>query len=206
MRGGMDGLSVIVPANDANLRRARPEHRGPDRGAAAGVTRASACTRRWRRCTRSGRPARWPPCTRSPRRTPAAATSRPRSASSGAPRPPRPTPAGWTARSPRWVRARRSAPSPRATRCPARCSASSPSSCSTASRASRWPAGTACGTRRWPRCSRSTPASTTRSPTHAMTTVKALKLGPQARRDAVPDRRRRTPAAASPTGSRTWPA
>ena len=97
-----------------------PQHRRAGRRAAAPATTGSACTRRWRRWSRSGRPARWPRCTRSPRRTPAAATSRRRTAWSGAPRRPRCTPAGSTGCWRSWARAPRSAPSPRVRRCPAR--------------------------------------------------------------------------------------
>ena len=54
-RGGMDGLSAVVPRGDADFAAARPNIRVPDRccsGSArwpTATTTGSACTRRWPR-------------------------------------------------------------------------------------------------------------------------------------------------------------
>ncbi len=100
LRGGMDGLSVIQPANDAYLSRCAPPSPSTPRRCCR-PTPGSGSTQRWPRCCHSGRPAPWPPSTPSPRLTPAAATSRPRTATNAGRPPHPPTPAGSTGRSPR---------------------------------------------------------------------------------------------------------
>ena len=97
MRGGMDGLSIVVPANDANLKKARPTPgRAGQRAAARRLpVRAAPAARAAAPFWKAGQMAAVH-AVASP--TPAAATSRPRTASSAAPRPPPSTPDGWTAR------------------------------------------------------------------------------------------------------------
>ena len=93
LRGGIDGLGMVVPHGDPAYYTARPDHRAAEGVAWSPRTRCSGCTRRWRRWSGCGPPASSPRCTPSalpvPNRSHFSAMEEIEDADPGSTRPPR---------------------------------------------------------------------------------------------------------------------
>ena len=193
--GGRPGATTATGLGPAATSASRPPRCSPPTAASA-CTPALAPLHAVLEGRQDGRGARGRRPGRQPQPLPGAGLPRARARSTAG------TPAGSTGCSTRWARARRSGRSPRARRCPARWSAARRSWCSRASRTSSWPARTSSATRPSTALAALYTGFDHPLAAHVAATLQALDRGPAAGRTGVPGRRRRTPAAASPTGCR----